>query len=139
MFHIKKVFFKKGHRVDQEAWGTLSCSGWASSSRTVKPVGVIFIILFSPSTEVLPCSWSVTNQAGVCVLSQSHSTLCNPKDRSPPGSSIHGILQARILEWVAVSPPGDLPDPGMEPRSPALQADSLPPEPPGKPLATKER
>ena len=102
MFHINKVFFKKGHRVDQEAWGTLSCSGWASSSRTVKPVGVIFIILFSPSTEVLPCSWSVTNQAGVCVLSQSHSTLCNPKDRSPPGSSIHGILQARTLEWVAM-------------------------------------
>ena len=34
---------------------------------------------------------------------QSCPTLCNPTDSSPPGSSVHGILQARILEWVAVS------------------------------------
>ena len=45
------------------------------------------------------------------------------------------ILQARTLEWVAMSSPGDLPNPGIEPRSPALQADSLPSEPPGKPAA----
>ena len=54
-------------------------------------------------------------------------------DRSPPGSSVHGILQARILEWVTMpSPPGDLPDPGIKLGSPALQADSLTSEPPGK-------
>ena len=56
---------------------------------------------------------------------------------SPQGSSVHGIFQARILEWVAIPTPGDLPgdlpDPGIEPGSPALQADSLPSEPPGKP------
>ena len=51
---------------------------------------------------------------------------CNPMDCSLPGSSVHGILQARILEWVAISFPGDLPDPGIEVRSPAFQADSLP-------------
>ena len=45
---------------------------------------------------------------------------------------VHGILQARILEWVAVPFPGDLPSPGIEPSS-ALQADSLPAEPPRKP------
>ena len=44
-----------------------------------------------------------------------------------------GILQARILEWVAIPPPGNLPNPGIKPRSPALQVDSLPSEPPGKP------
>ena len=44
------------------------------------------------------------------------------------GSSVHGILQARILEWVAIPSPGDLPNPGIEPRFPALQADSLPTE-----------
>ena len=44
-----------------------------------------------------------------------------------------GLLQARILEWVAMTSPGDLPNPEIEPRSPALQADSLPTEPPGKP------
>ena len=53
---------------------------------------------------------------------------------SLPGSSVHGVSQARILEWVAISPPGDLPDPGIEPRSPMLQADSLLSEPKGKPI-----
>ena len=43
-----------------------------------------------------------------------------------------GMLQARILEWAAFCFPGDLPDPGIKPGSPALQADSLPSEPPGK-------
>ena len=55
-------------------------------------------------------------------------------DYSLPGSSIHGIFQARILEWVAFPSPEDLPDPGIELGSPALQADALLSEPPGKPL-----
>ena len=63
---------------------------------------------------------------------QSCPTLCDPMDCSLPGSSGHGILQARVLEWIAVSFSRGLPDPGMEPRSPALQADALPSEPPGK-------
>ena len=41
-------------------------------------------------------------------------------DYSPPGSSVYGISLARILEWVAISSPEDLPDPGIEPGSPAL-------------------
>ena len=56
---------------------------------------------------------------------------------SPPGSSVHGILQAWILEWVAMPTSGDLPNPGIEPRTPALQAASLQSEPPGKPLACR--
>ena len=52
---------------------------------------------------------------------------------APPGSSVHGILQARILEWIAIPFSRDLPNPGIEPGYPALQADSLPSEPPGKP------
>ena len=63
---------------------------------------------------------------------QSCPTLCNPIDYSTPGSSVHGLLQARILEWVACLPPGDLPNPGIKPRSPSLKADTLPSEPPGK-------
>jgi len=54
-------------------------------------------------------------------------------DFNPEGSSAHGILQARILEWVAISYLKGLPNPGIKPRSPALQADSLLSEPPGKP------
>ena len=46
-------------------------------------------------------------------------------DCHPPGSSVHGISQAIILEWVAIPSPGDLPDPGIETASAALQADSL--------------
>ena len=40
----------------------------------------------------------------VCEVAQLCLTLCNPVDCSPPGSSVHGILQARILEWVAMAP-----------------------------------
>ena len=130
----------------------------------------------------------------VVVQSLSHVRLFAPHGLySPPGSSIHGTLQARILEWVAIAfsrgssqprhgtwvsciggkvlyceskshsvlsdslrphrlyslwnsseywgglpcpPPGDLPNPGTEPRSPTLQVDSLPAEPPGKPKYT---
>ena len=56
-------------------------------------------------------------------------------DCSLTGSSIHGILQARVLEWGAIAFSGDLPDPGTEPGSPTLQADALPSEPPEKPSA----
>ena len=37
-----------------------------------------------------------------CIHVQSHPTLCDPMDCSPPGSSVHGTLQARILEWVTI-------------------------------------
>ena len=54
----------------------------------------------------------------MCVqLLQSCLTLCNPMDCSPPGASVRGILQARIVEWVAMSSPGDRPSPGIEPES----------------------
>ena len=49
---------------------------------------------------------------------------------SPLDSCVHGICQARILEWAAISSSGDLPDTGIEPGSPALLLNSLPPEPP---------
>ena len=54
-------------------------------------------------------------------------TLCDPMNYT-----VHGILQARILKWVAFAFPGDLPNPGIEPRSPALQVGSLPAESQGK-------
>ena len=57
-------------------------------------------------------------------------------DLGDPVDCIHGLLQARILGWVAFPSPGDLPNPGIKPMSPALQADSLPAEPPGKPKNT---
>ena len=62
----------------------------------------------------------------VCAKSlPSCSTLCDPVDCSPTGSSVHEILQARILEWMAFPSTEDLPDSKIEHWSPALQADSL--------------
>ena len=58
----------------------------------------------------------------------------DPMDCSLSGSFVHGILQAIILEWVAISFSEDLPNPGIEPRSPELQADSSPTELWRKPL-----
>ena len=74
--------------------------------------------------------------ARMCARLQSCPTLCDPMDCSPPGSSVHGILQERILERIACAPPGDLPNLGLEPcllcRLP-WQVSSLPLAPPGKP------
>ena len=50
-------------------------------------------------------------------VAQSCPTLCDPMDYSPPGSSVRGILQARILEWLPCPSPGDLPNPGIKPAS----------------------
>ena len=69
----------------------------------------------------------------VMLVSQSCLTLCDPVDCNPPDSSVCGILQARILERVAISPPGDLPDPEWNLNLLHWQADSLPSERPGKP------
>ena len=55
-------------------------------------------------------------------------------DCSPPGSLVLEISQARTLEWFPFPSPGDLPDPGFEPVSPALQANSLPLSHPGNPI-----
>ena len=62
----------------------------------------------------------------VCVcFSQSYLIVCDPVDYSPPGFSVRGVFQARILEGVAISSSRDLPDPEIKPRSPALQLNSV--------------
>ena len=75
-----------------------------------------------------------------CLVTQSCLTLCNPIDCSLPGSSIHWIFQARILEWVAISSSrGIFPSQGLNLHLFCLlhwQADSLPLAPPGKPYFT---
>ena len=67
------------------------------------------------------------------LVAQLCLTLCNSMDCSPPGSSVHGILQARILEWITIPFSRDLPNPGIKLESLALQADSLLSEPQRKP------
>ena len=58
-----------------------------------------------------------------CSVAKSCPTLCNSMNHSLPGSSVHGISQIRILEWVAISFSRGSSRPGMEPTSPALQVD----------------
>ena len=75
------------------------------------------------------------NKGEVKVLvAQLCPTLCDSLDCSQPGSSVQVILQARILEWVAIPFSGDLPDSGIEPTSPSLPEYCLLSEPPEKPL-----
>ena len=59
-------------------------------------------------------------------------TLCDPMDCSPRDSSVHGIVQARILEWVAIFLSRESFFPGIKPRYPVLKTDSLPSGPTGK-------
>ena len=73
------------------------------------------------------------------LVAQSCPTLCNPLDSSPPDSSVHRILQARKLDWVAAIPfSRDIPDPGLNPGSLTLHAESLLTEPPGKQSMTPD-
>ena len=134
--------------------GASATSITPSASTTIIPKCLLMATSIQPPgppvAPASPDSEVIRSKIGLCLLeslstsfiwkhkvkvkvSQSCLTLCNPMDCSPPGSSIHGILKARILEWIAVLFSQDLPNPGIEPRSPALQADSLPSEPPGMP------
>ena len=69
----------------------------------------------------------------VCVLvTQLCPTLWDPMDCSLPRCFVLGIFRLEFWSGLPFPSPGDLPDPGIKPRSPALPADSLPSEPPGK-------
>ena len=101
-----------------------------------------FIVL-----SVLSHCWSILHsyrkemrEVIVCCLyvkvkvAQSCPTLCNPMDCSPPGSSVHGDSPGKNtgVDCHALFQ-GNLPNPGIEPRSPTLRADSLPAKPQGNP------
>ena len=78
--------------------------------------------------SVSVCAWSVT---------QSCLTLCDSMDYSLSGSFVHEILQQEYWSGLLCPSLGDLPDPGIESRSAALQADSLPSEPQAAAAAAK--
>ena len=79
--------------------------------------------------EVIRCSV-------LCLVPQSFPTLCDSVDCSPPGSFVHGILRARILECVSMFSSRGSSQPRIRHRSFTLKVDSLPSEPPGKPKNT---
>ena len=100
-------------------------------SQKVRHDGVTFTYIYI----FVLCLCLVVATGGGGLVTQSCLTLWDPVDCSPPGSSVHGISQKRVLEWVAIPSPGAHPDLGIEPGSSALQADSFPTEPPGKSLS----
>ena len=70
----------------------------------------------------------------LCLVAQSYLTVCDSMDCSPSGSSVHGDSLSKNTGVAAMPSPGDLPNPGIETSSSALQADSLLTEQPGKPF-----
>ena len=80
-----------------------------------------------PSKSIAKLCWLVQLSAvSVCLVTQLCPTLCNPMDCSPPSTSAMEFSRQEYWSGLPFPSPGDLSDPGIEPRSPALQADSLP-------------
>ena len=107
-----------GESLKGTLWGELEFQSlWLAT----RPQVVLSVMLLH-----LPCkppASSCVISRGVGGLSCAHvrarslqlyPTLCDRMDCSPPGSSVHGIFQARILEWVAMPPPGDFRNPGIK-------------------------
>ena len=131
---------------------SVTCLGPPLSSQPPSPCRVLFALAWPPSPlQKLSSALSVpsfffpnlpTGSLVICTSCmyahslQSCPTLCDLMDGSPPGSSVHGILQARTLEWVAISySRGIFPTQGSNPHLLCLlhwQVGSLPLAPPGK-------
>ena len=103
-------------------WDSFRAGGWGPAARSAVPKSTFWNLR----------TLDIHHYLGCCLVANSCLTLCDPMDCSLPGSSVHRILQARILEWVAFPPPGDLPDLWIELTSPALAGRFFTTEPPGK-------
>ena len=88
------------------------------------------LILHLP--EFVPHPYGSSSSLHMCSVAKLYTILWCPKDCSPPGSSVHGTSQTRILEWVAISSPGHHPNPGIKPASLVLTGRFFTTEPPSK-------
>ena len=119
---------EKTEATDSSAAKNRRAQATAESQGAIPPPGL------KDTGENLKALWSLDAEGEAeGEVAQSCPTLCDPMH-----FSVHGILQARILEWIAISFSRDLPDPGTKPGSPALEADALTSEPPGKPTNHKQ-
>ena len=101
-------------------------SGWPAATCASKPSLILRGTLCTPENkphemeihQSVPCKAvpmsCIESNAALCLVAQSCPSLCNPLDCSPPGPSVHGILQAGTLAWVAASFSGDLSHPGIK-------------------------
>ena len=132
----KKIDENGGNFVIEISLSCLNSSEYTRSHRVIYQVRRLF---FVPVTNKL-CNLSAQHAkfcfplVAVQLLSRV-CLFCDPTGYSPPGSSVHGSLQAGTLEWVAGPSSRGASRPRMEPVSPALAGGFFAPEPPGKPLA----
>ena len=101
------------------------------NSKRISGFGLVFKVLFFFMGTILKVFIELVTifllLFVLCLVTLLCPTL-RPRELSLPGSSVHGIPQARIhCSGLPCAPPGDLPNPGIKPRAPPLQADSLPP------------
>ena len=122
---------------------TITLTRWTFVGKVMSLLFIMLsrlVIAFLPRSKRLLISWLQSPSAVIyprlqqliawplgilCSVTKLCPTLCDPMDYNPPGSFVLGVLQARILEWVAISSQRDLPNWWIEPKSPAFQADSL--------------
>ena len=118
--HWRMILYHLSH------WGSPRILELFLTQRELPDVGIklgssaLHMDFFLPAE--LPGKVKIKSESEVAQLCP---TLCDPKDCSLSGFSVHGIFQARVLEWVVISFSRDLPDPGIKPGSPALQADAF--------------
>ena len=115
------VFFSEGSHFSDSTYSLINVFPQTKGRQRTRRTG-----------SIGSCCYSKGRMRVKVKVAQSCLTLCNPVDYT-----VHGILQARILEWVAFPSSRGSSQPRIEPRSPALQVDSLPAEPPGKPKNTR--
>ena len=98
--------------ADITSWGIFVFNALPSTHIRTKPTALLRALraMYFPIRTIIP----VHQYKFRLCCAQLCPTLCNPMDYSLPGSSVHGILKARISEQVPFPPPGDLPDPGIE-------------------------
>ena len=105
---------QQGSKLEEKSSTSGYLQGWKINSR------------IKYDTTVLENSWAALQKVkpGVTMLccAQLHPILCDPVDCNPPGSSVHGISQARTLGRLPFPSPGDLPSPGIEPSFPVSSA-----------------
>ena len=107
-----------GWRREQEKKETFVSFVLTVGNATPGALEIFTCLILKPRIWV---RWSYPYCVCVCAkLLQLCPALYDPMDCSPPGSSVHGILQAGILEWIAMPFPGDLSDPGIKFMPPAL-------------------
>ena len=117
-------------------------SSWTLAKSLYKPLTEINLLHKKITAESISYLNSVKHKNALCIFMHSSLLVFDPQKvrlfatpwtRSLTGSSLHGILQTRILEWVAISFSRGSSQPRDQTRSPAFQADALTSEPPGKP------